>query len=123
MFALWNTHILCLSCAPIAYLHVALPLCHADLRSNAARHAAGVSSSGSPINNSELLRRLRETQALLVKFSEENGRLARDNEKLQVCGMLAGVCPVLGLVVDPAMSVISAPLNACVRHAYSAVVL
>ncbi|WIA28382.1 hypothetical protein OEZ86_010928 [Tetradesmus obliquus] len=54
-----------------------------DLRSNAARHAAGVSSSGSPINNSELLRRLRETQALLVKFSEENGRLARDNEKLQ----------------------------------------
>jgi hypothetical protein len=57
---------------------------HADLRSNAARHAAGISSGGSPINNSELLRRLRETQALLVKFSEENGRLARDNEKLQV---------------------------------------
>jgi hypothetical protein len=61
-----------------------LLLWHADLRSNAERHAAGVSSSGSPINNTELLRRLRETQALLVKFSEENGRLARDNEKLQV---------------------------------------
>jgi hypothetical protein len=64
------------------------------LRSNAARHAAGDSSSGSPINNSELLRRLHETQALLVKFSEENGRLAKDNEKLQVrhtaLHMLAG---------------------------------
>jgi hypothetical protein len=63
----------------------------ADLRSNAARYAAGVSSSGSPINNSELLRRLRETQALLVKFSEENGRLAKDNEKLQVCHIVLHV--------------------------------
>jgi hypothetical protein len=70
-----------LLCLHLRYL-LLLPS-HADLRSNAARHAAGMSSSGSPINNSELLRRLRETQALLVKFSEENGRLARDNEKLQ----------------------------------------
>lgn len=47
------------------------------------------STGGSPIGNQELLRRLRETQALLIKFSEENGRLARDNDKLQVSATVA----------------------------------
>ena len=54
------------------------------------RHGTGAggaalptSSSGSPLSSNELLRRLRETQALLIKFSEENSRLARDNEQLQ----------------------------------------
>ncbi|KAF6263171.1 hypothetical protein COO60DRAFT_511848 [Scenedesmus sp. NREL 46B-D3] len=68
-------------CGPCAL--TAVLAARADLRSNAARQSAGMSSSGSPIHNTELLRRLRETQALLVKFSEENGRLARDNENLQ----------------------------------------
>lgn len=54
----------------------------AELRANIARQALN-STSGSSIGSQELLRRLRETQALLIKFSEENGRLARDNEKLQ----------------------------------------
>lgn len=63
-----------------------VPAVNVELRANAARQAANGSSSsnGSPLSNNELLRRLRETQALLVKFSEENGRLAKDNEKLQV---------------------------------------
>jgi uncharacterized phage infection (PIP) family protein YhgE len=57
----------------------------ADLRANVARLTAG-SGAGSlsgNLGNAELLRRLRETQALLIKFSEENSRLARDNDKLQ----------------------------------------
>jgi hypothetical protein len=47
---------------------------------------AGASSSGGgggSLTNNELLRRLRETQALLIKFSEENSRLSSDNQRLQ----------------------------------------
>jgi len=59
----------------------------ADLRANAARHAAAAASGSSPtggtLTSSELLRRLRDTQALLIKFSEENGRLSADNQQLQ----------------------------------------
>lgn len=60
----------------------------ADLRANAARHAAaaaagGSSPGGGTLTNQELLRRLRDTQALLIKFSEENSRLSTDNQMLQ----------------------------------------
>jgi hypothetical protein len=44
--------------------------------------SAGGSSSGSGMSQ-EALRRLRETQALLIRFSEENQRLARENDKLR----------------------------------------
>lgn len=54
----------------------------------AARLAGGpastsTSANGSLLGNAELRLRLRETQALLIKFSEENSRLAHDNEALQ----------------------------------------
>eukprot|EP00879_Flechtneria_rotunda_P018559 GHRR01019473.1.p1 GENE.GHRR01019473.1~~GHRR01019473.1.p1 ORF type:complete len:720 (+),score=272.03 GHRR01019473.1:2217-4376(+) len=55
-----------------------LSLNELDLRANAARQLV------SGINNgNELVRRLHETQQLLINFSEENSRLARENEKLQ----------------------------------------
>lgn len=62
---------------------------YADLRANAGRQAAGgptqaghtlgggSGSAAGTLTNNELLRRLRETQALLIKFSEENGRLSQ----------------------------------------------
>lgn len=84
--------------------------CHAELRSSAGRLPVS-SNSGNLIGNQELVRRLRETQALLIKFSEENNRLARDNEKLQAgsslscCGTKAGGilqavfdCAALGVI-------------------------
>jgi hypothetical protein len=46
--------------------------------------AGGSSSGGGTAGMSqEALRRLRETQALLIRFSEENQRLARENDKLR----------------------------------------
>ena len=47
--------------------------------------AAGASTAvvGSvSLNELEMQRRLKETQALLSRFSEENGRLAKENDKL-----------------------------------------
>jgi hypothetical protein len=69
----------------------------ADLRANAVRHAAAASGSspggggGGTLTSQELLRRLRDTQALLIKFSEENGRLAADNQMLQAGRKALGV--------------------------------
>lgn len=37
------------------------------------------------------MRRLRDTQALLIKFSEENGRLSADNQMLQAGRKVLGV--------------------------------
>jgi hypothetical protein len=64
-----------------------------DLRSPSLRAAALPSPGAAPPSpsmaaaggaaGSELLRRLKETQALMVKFSEENGRLARENDRLR----------------------------------------
>ena len=52
-----------------------------------ASRAGGSNAPPSPMaaggGGSELLRRLKETQTLLVKFSEENGRLARENDRLR----------------------------------------
>jgi hypothetical protein len=64
----------------------------AELRASAARHAAGA-SGGSPgaLTQQELMRRLRETQALLIKFSEENSRLSSDNQMLQAGRKVLGV--------------------------------
>ena len=66
----------------------------ADLRANAVHHAAAAASSSSPGNtltSQELLRRLRDTQALLIKFSEENSRLSADNQVLQAGRKALGV--------------------------------
>lgn len=65
----------------------------ADLRANAARHAAAASGSspGGAVTQQELMRRLRDTQALLIKFSEENGRLSADNQMLQAGRKVLGV--------------------------------
>ncbi len=69
----------------------------ADLRANAARHAAAAAGSGSPSGaggtrtQPELVRRLRDTQALLIKFSEENSRLSQDNQLLQAGRKALGV--------------------------------
>jgi hypothetical protein len=72
-----------------------LPVCCriADLRANAARHAAAASGSspGGAVTQQELMRRLRDTQALLIKFSEENGRLSADNQMLQAGRKVLGV--------------------------------
>lgn len=69
----------------------------------AAPGAGGASSAGG-----EVLRRLKETQTLLVKFSEENGRLARENDRLRagrnalstgarmrVCARACAHCPLV----------------------------
>jgi hypothetical protein len=64
----------------------------AELRASAARHAAGASgSSPGALTQQELMRRLRETQALLIKFSEENSRLSSDNQMLQAGRKVLGV--------------------------------
>lgn len=68
--------------------------CRPDLRANAVRHAAAAASGSSPGNtltSQELLRRLRDTQALLIKFSEENSRLSADNQILQAGRKALGV--------------------------------
>lgn len=52
--------------------------CFADLKGNTFKAAATAAITGS-----ELLRRLKDTQGLLVRFSEENSRLARENDKLR----------------------------------------
>eukprot|EP00877_Chromochloris_zofingiensis_P013436 jgi/Chrzof1/8346/Cz03g07020.t1 len=49
-----------------------------DLKGNTFKAAATAAITGS-----ELLRRLKDTQGLLVRFSEENSRLARENDKLR----------------------------------------
>lgn len=73
-----------------------LPPLPADLRANATRHAAAAASGGSPsgggtLTQQELVRRLRDTQALLIKFSEENSRLSQDNHLLQAGRKALGV--------------------------------
>lgn len=64
-----------------------------ELRANAVRHApaAAAGGGGATLTNGELLLRLRETQALLIKFSEENSRLSTDNQRLQAGRNALGV--------------------------------
>ncbi|KAI8467963.1 MAG: hypothetical protein J3K34DRAFT_460139 [Monoraphidium minutum] len=53
------------------------------LRAGGAAPPSPSAAAAAAAAGGELLRRLKETQALLVKFSEENGRLARDNDRLR----------------------------------------
>ncbi|GBF90201.1 kif12 type kinesin [Raphidocelis subcapitata] len=66
--------------AAMAQLRASLAGGAAAAGSAPASPSAAAAAAG---GGGELLRRLRETQGLLLQFSEENGRLARENDRLR----------------------------------------
>ncbi|KXZ48343.1 hypothetical protein GPECTOR_28g750 [Gonium pectorale] len=54
-----------------------------DVTVGGAARRFSQASGGPPIDDDLMMRRLMETQSLLARFSEENGRLAKENDRLR----------------------------------------